>query len=86
VKLHTIEIPTDIEILEERIAWCQENIGEPFAKSDETNFVGFNYKEGLWGCYQGYNRFQVGYNSPDLKDNWVFKNERDRNWFAMRWS
>ena len=67
------------------IEWCKEHIGKPFEMSDEPNFIGFDYQKGLWGCYQGYNRFNVGYDSPDLRDNWVFKNEKDATWFAWRW-
>ena len=85
MKLHSVKLPTGSSNTDEIIEWCKEHIGKPFEMSDEPNFIGFDYHKGLWGCYQGYNRFNVGYDSPDLRDNWVFKNEKDATWFAWRW-
>jgi hypothetical protein len=86
MKLYAVELPTFKNDEGEILEWACENIGQPFEHSKEPNFHGFDYTQGAWGCYMGYNRYQVGYDSPDLKDNWVFKNERDANWFALRWT
>ena len=87
MSLHSVVLPTGCNDTDEMLEWCNKNIGVPFGMSDEPNFIGFDYQTGLWGCYQCYNRLNVGYDNPDdLRDNWVFKNEKDATLFALRWS